>query len=713
MSDAGDALETGERLGGLEALISPKSVAIVGASSDPARIGGRPIAYYLSAGYSGSLYPVNPGRSEVQGIPAFPDLDAVPGPVDFALLAIPAKAIPEAIDACGRKGVRAVLIFSAGFAETGAQGALLQAEMLATARSHGIRILGPNCLGLYNANIGHCPTFTSALQDGPPVRGRTGLITQSGAYGTHLLNMARARRIGVGIWVSTGNEADVTVPECMEYLIDAGEVDALGCYMEAVNDRDTFLRALDKARRARIPVTIMKVGVSEIGAEAAHSHTASLVGSDDSFDAALAQFGALRARTTEEMLDTLYAASLAPLPTGRKLGILTVSGGAGVLMADAAASEGLTVPPMPEAAQRRLQERNPLSSPRNPIDITAHALNDFGLVSDNLTAMFEDGGYDMMTAFFTAWTASPTLGPKVHQAVMDGLRGQPRKPVAVICQGDASVFASYEEHGLLVFEDPSRAIHALGQLARFADAFDRPDDPSDLPQLGDVVLPAGTVGEYEAKRILAKAGVPVLPEEIAADPQSAGEAAARLGFPVAMKIASPDIQHKTEVGGVALDLADADAVTRAATAMLASVAEKAPGARIEGFLISPMAGDGVELIVGIRRDPVMGPVAMVGLGGIFTEVLKDVAVALAPLTSARAKALIASLRGAAILNGVRGRPPADIDAAADAISRLSVLAAMNANSFDSIEINPLLVRASGAVALDALIVPRSVDAGGH
>ena len=579
---------------GLAALISPRSVAVIGASSDPSRIGGRPIAYYLQGGFEGALYPVNPARKDVQGVPAFPDLDAIPGAVDFALLAIPAAAIPEAIEACGRKGVRAVLIFSAGFAEIGDEGAALQADIMARARSHGIRVLGPNCLGLFNAHIGHCPTFTSALQDGNMPAGRVGLITQSGAYGTHLLNMARARRIGVGIWISTGNEADVTVPGCMEYLIESGEVDAIACYMEAVNDRDTFLRALDKARRARKPVTIMKVGTSEIGAEAAQSHTASLVGSDESFNAALHRFGAQRAATTEEMLDMLYAASLSPLPEGRKLGILTVSGGAGVLMADAAAACGLSVPPMPKAAQQLLLRSNPLSSPRNPIDVTAHALNDFGIVSDSLTAMCEQGGYDMLAAFFTSWTASPVLGPRIRDAVRDGLRGQAAKPFAMVCQAGADMLASYEADGLMTFEDPSRAIRALSRLARFAEAFDRYSGPHELPEIGaDAMLPGQAVGEHEAKRILARAGIAVLPEELAPDAGAAAQAAAGLGFPVAMKIASPDIVHKTEVGGVALDLGDRAAVERAAEAMLATLAQKAPDARIEGFLVSPMAGEGV------------------------------------------------------------------------------------------------------------------------
>jgi acyl-CoA synthetase (NDP forming) len=280
----------------------------------------------------------------------------------------------------------------------------------------------------------------------------------------------------------------------------------------------------------------------------------------------------------------------------------------------------------------------------------------------------------------------------------------------MVCQADADMLASYEADGLMTFEDPSRAIRALSRLARFAEAFDQDAGQQQLPEIGaDAILPGEAVGEHEAKRILARAGIAVLPEELAPDPRAAAQAAARLGFPVAMKIASPDILHKTEVGGVALNLGDVEAVENAAEAMLATLAQKAPDARIEGFLLSPMAGEGVELIVGMRRDPVMGPVAMVGLGGIFTEVLKDVAVGLAPLSAAQAKELIASLRGSALLDGVRGRAPADIGAAADAISRLSVLAARNADRFDSIEINPLLVRPSGAVALDALIIPRASE----
>ena len=688
---------------GLRALLAPRSVAVVGASSDPGRIGGRPIAYALRGGFEGTLYPVNPARETVQGLRAYPDLASIPGEVEFALLAVPAAALEGVLDACAAKGVGAAVVFSAGFAETGARGAALQGRLVAKARAAGIRLLGPNCLGLYNAAVGHCPTFTSFLQDGPPPPGRVGLITQSGAFGTHLLNMARARRIGVGLWASTGNEADVTVAELLEHVAQTGELDAVGCYMEGVNDRPRFLRALALARERGVPVAVMKVGTSDVGAEAARSHTASLAGSDAAFEAALARHGAARARTTEELLDILYAASVAPLPKGRRLAIVTVSGGAGVLMADAAAEHGLEVPPLPDGARARLLEDNPLCGARNPVDVTAHALNEPSLIGRALEVVSGSGAADMTAAFFTSWTASPTMGPPIREAVRAALRED--APFALVCQGDDATLGAYEDEGCLVFEDPARAIRALAHLARFAEAMGREEAPDPVPEVA-VRLGARPLGEAEAKAALARAGIEVPPEAVAGDPAGAAEAAARLGFPVALKVVSPDLPHKTEVGGVALGLADAAAVEAEAAAMLARVGEAAPDARIEGLLVSRMTGEGVELIVGARVDPVMGPLVVVGLGGVFVEVLRDTATELAPIGPRRARAMLEGLRGAALLTGARGRAPLDVGAAADAVARLSALAAANEDTVGSVEINPLLVRERGAVALDALILPR-------
>ncbi|WP_456386077.1 acetate--CoA ligase family protein [Profundibacter sp.] len=693
---------------GLDVLFAPASVAIVGASSDPARIGGRPISYYLRANFKGKIYPVNPKRDTVQGLKSYPDLASIPGTVDFAILSIPSSAIKQAMRDCGEKGVRAVLIFSAGFSEMGDEGAALQDEIAEIARGYGIRVLGPNCLGLYNAAVGHCPTFSSGLDGTAPKIGKIGLITQSGAYGTHLLSLAKTRRLGIGMWISTGNEIDVTTAECLEYLVESDDIDVIGLYMEGIRDPETMIRALERARELRKPVIIMKVGVSEVGSAAAQSHTASLAGSDASIQAVFDQVGAMRARTTEDMLDVLYAASISAPARGDRLGILTVSGGAGVLMADAAEAEGIAVPPMPDTAVQRLLERNPFSAPYNPVDITAHALNDFSLIEENLTAMRDDGAYDLLVAFFTSLTASEVLGPRIQKTMSEALRGR-GLPVALVGQAPEHLLVAYEADGIMVFEDPSRAVAALAALSRFQTAFDAPaTDPADIPTLPNPPLAARSYGEVEAKFVVEMAGIAILEEVLVTTPQEAGDVAARLDCPVAMKIVSPDIAHKSEVGGVALNLSGADATRAAAQTMLATVAKHAPDADITGLLISPMASDGVELIVGAKRDEVFGMMIVVGLGGVFTEIMQDVALSLAPVTPARAEMMLRSLRGAPLMLGARGRAVLDIRAAANAVSRLSVLAKQNEATVESIEINPLLVRENGVVALDALILPRTL-----
>ena len=688
----------------LKALFEPSSVAVIGASSNPARIGGRPIDYYLKAGFKGRIYPVNPNRDEVQGLKAYADIASIPGTVDLAILAISAKMVADTLTACGEKGVKAIALFSAGFSEIGHSGEVLQQQVDEIAKRYGMRILGPNCLGLYNGDIGNCPTFTSGLEGGFPKAGRVGLITQSGAYGTHLLTMAKSRHLGVSKWISTGNESDLTVAECLEYLIDADTVDVVGCYMEGVKKPEILIRALKKARAAGKAVVIMKVGVSEVGSEAVQSHTASLTGSDASFQALIDQYGAQRARTTEQMFDVLYAFSVSPRAKGNQLGILTVSGGAGVLMADAAEEQGIAVPAMPQATQDRLIERNPLCSPRNPVDITGNALNDFSLVSENLMAMIDEGHYDLLVAFFTSWLSSPAHGEKLFKALSEGIKGR-NKPFAVIGQTTEQVKEKYESVGIMVFEDPSRAVLALSALAKFNTTFNQSDqEDGQLPDIGDIVLPIEKIAEAQAKSLIQRAGIAIPIEELVNSAQQACNSANKLGYPVVMKIVSPDIAHKSEIGGVALNLMDEDAVREAAELMLQTVREKQPNAQIEGLLISPMIDDGIDLIIGTQRDPVMGPVIMVGLGGIYTEILQDVRLSLAPVSAARALSMLQSLRGAAIFQGARGQQAINLKAAADAISRLSVLAVNNVKHISSIEINPLRATNNKVIALDALII---------
>ncbi len=688
----------------LKALFEPTSVAVIGASSNPARIGGRPIDYYLKAGFKGDIYPVNPNRDEIQGLKAYPDIASIPGKVELAVLAISAKLVAEALTACGEKGVKVVVLFSAGFSELGDAGDLLQDQLDQIVQRYDMRILGPNCLGLYNGDIGNCPTFTSGLEGGFPINGRVGLITQSGAYGTHLLTMTKSRRLGVSKWISTGNESDLTVAECLEYLIDSDTVDVVGCYMEGVKKPKILMRALEKARVAGKAVVIMKVGVSDVGSEAVQSHTASLTGSDASFQALIDQYGAQRAKTTEQMFDILYAFSISPRAEGNQLGILTVSGGAGVLMADAAEEEGLLVPPMPDETQKRLIARNPLCAPRNPVDITGNALNDFALVGENLTAMCEEGHYDLLVAFFTSWVGSPAHGGKLFDALSEGIKTQ-KKPFAVIGQATEAIKEKYEAVGIMVFEDPSRAVAALSALAKFNTAFSQAtEDKGELLAIPTIVLPTGKTTEAEAKLSIEQIGIPVPKEKVVRDAAEAVKSANDIGFPVVMKIISSDIAHKSEAGGVALNLVSAEEVRAAANLMFKTVAEREPNAKIEGLLISPMIADGVDFIIGTQCDPIMGPVIMVGLGGIYTEILKDVRLSLAPVTHERALSMLTSLRGAAIFQGARGQAPININAVADAVSRLSVLAVQNTDTIDSIEINPLRAMGDKVVALDALIL---------
>jgi acetate---CoA ligase (ADP-forming) len=689
-------------------LLAPRSVAIVGASSDPGRIGGRPVRYYRQARFAGRLYPINPNRDEVQGYRAYPTIDSVPEPIDLAVIAIPAAQVAASIEQCARKGAKAAVVFSAGFAEIGPQGVALQRELLGVASRCGVRLLGPNCLGLFNARIGHFATFSSFPESGLPVPGGVGLVTQSGAYGTHVLMQARARRIGVNVWVSTGNEVDLDVAALIEALANDADTDVIACYLEGVRHAPTLMSALGTAHAARKPVILMKVGRSAVGAEAAASHTASLAGSDAVFDAALRSYGVERVDTTERFLDLTYAASRARLPRGNRLGIITISGGAGVLMADAAEAEGLEVPPLSIAAQRQLLAANPLGSPRNPVDVTGQALNNVDLIRQHVAAIVDDTTYDCVVGFFTAWPTVSALGPKLQAALREGAKGRAERPMALVILAPPDMAQAYEADGFLVFEDPSRAIAALGGMFRLSvrlNAQPRRPTPLRVPLAG--LLPQRPLSEVEAKQLLSQAGVNLLPERLVGSAEAARDAAATLGCPVAMKIVSSGIAHKTDIGAVVLDVASPDAAAVAFGQLIAALGRAAPQARAEGVLVSPMVKDGIEIILAAKNDAIFGPVTMVGIGGIFVEVLKDVVLRVGAVEADEGRQMLKELKGYALLAGTRGRPAADLDAAADTIAAFSAYALANAGRFESIEINPLLVRprGHGVVALDALIVP--------
>ncbi|MFO7856403.1 MAG: acetate--CoA ligase family protein [Paracoccaceae bacterium] len=690
-------------MSGLGDLLSPEVVAVVGASDDPVRIGGRPIKYMKEFGFSGRIVPVNPKRETVQGLRAFPSVADIEGRIDFALLATPAPTVPGAIRDAAAKGAKAVMVFSSGFREAGEEGAALEDAALAAARETGVRLIGPNCLGGFNAGTGFTPCFSATLERGRPETGGLGIASQSGAYGSHIYFLARKRGIGTRYLLTTGNEADVTVAETIGLMAEDEDVHCILAYCEGVKDGERLVASLETARAARKPVVMMKVGRSEVGAAAAASHTASLAGEDAVYDAVLRQFGAWRARTTEEALDIAYAARPRLYPVGRRVGIVTISGGAGVLMADAAEAEGLDVAPMPEDAQAALKARVPFAAPRNPVDVTAQSFNDMGIITDFIRTMMERGAYDSIVAFWTTVAGSASNAAPLRAAMAEGLKGHEDALVIQSLVADPEIVASYEADGFPVFEDPSRAVAALGALTRFGEGFAKGADAAPAVPAARG-LPDGALGEREARAVLAAAGLPMAEDVLAKDAGEAAAAAARFGT-VAIKVASADILHKTEAGGVALGV-PAERAGDVFSAMMRTVAERAPGAAVEGALVSPMLPEGVDLILGAKRDPVFGPVVMVGLGGIFTEVLRDVAFRKAPVSPAVAEEMLRELKGFALLDGARGAPPCDVGAAAAAVSALSVFAAAE-DAVESVEVNPMRVFPGGAPAaclgLDALI----------
>lgn len=689
----------------LRDVFRPRSFAVLGASDDPARIGGRPIAFTRQR-FGGAIYPVNPKRETVQGLRAWPSLAEIDGEVDFALIALPAPLVEQALRDCAAKGVRCALIFSSGFAEVGGEGAAMQDRVAAIGRETGLRILGPNSLGLFDAAHGFFATFTSTLEQGLPEPGHVGIVCQSGAYGSHIFYLNRLRGIGVGRFLTTGNESDISVAEGIHALAADEATGCILAYAEGVGDGPAFRHALETARLAGKPVAVMKVGRSRVGAAAAVSHTASLAGEDAIFDAVLRQHGAFRARATEELIDIAYATRRRIYPAGRRLGIVTISGGAGVLMADAAEDHGLDVAPMPEAAQRRLKAALPFASPVNPVDVTAQAFNDMGLVRINMDLMLDEGGYDSVIAFFTSVAGSRSNAAKLRAALVASARGHEDTPIVLSILAAPEVVADYEADGFLVFEDPTRAIAALAALTRFGESFAREAGEVAVPEYAP--LPRGAMNETRAKSLLSQAGVPVPAERLVSDPGSAARAAQALGFPVALKIVSAEIPHKTEIGGVALNLADARAVREAGEAILERARVAHPRARIDGLLVAPMAGPGIETILGIQRDPVFGPVVMFGLGGIFAEVLRDVTFRAAPFDAAEARRMIDEIAGRAVLDGVRGRPGGDVAALAEVLAALSRFAAAHADDLETCDINPFLLRGpgQGGVALDAVLVGR-------
>lgn len=704
-------------------LLAPQSVAIIGASDDPLRIGGRPIAYMLAQGFTGRILPVNPNRTHIQGLPAFSCVADLPQAPDVAIVAVAAASVVEVIAQLAARGTAFAIVFSSGFAEVGPQGLALEQAMLAAARPFGMRVFGPNSLGLVNPRNGFFASFISSVELGMPTSGGVAIVSQSGAYGGHLLAAATKAGIGISACIMTGNEADVSLGEMVQMLVDDVATRVIALYSEGIREAPTLVLALEAARRAKKPVVIMKVGRSALGSAAAQSHTASLAGNDDVIDAVFKELGVFRARTTEQLLDIVKLATRGIYPVNNTLGVMTVSGGAGVILSDAAEDVGLSMPELPASAQAVIHGLLPFAAPRNPVDVTAQFLNDFSLVGRFFEVLVKEGGYTSVLGFFTYTGGTPSVAPRLR-VELKRVRDQfPDRLFVLVIQASPAQVAEYEADGFCVFEDPTRAVVAIQAMGFFGQAFNR------APVIAPVIVASNesllaaylensensenserlgnALSEAQAKQLLGDAGIASAPERVCKTIEEAVSAATNVGWPVVMKILSPDILHKSEIGGVLLNIASEASVRDGFDVLLSRACKHFPDARIDGVLVAKQLTGGVECILGVHRDPVFGPIAMFGLGGIFVEIMKDVVLHRCPFGEDVALNLIRSIKGAPLLLGARGSPVVDVVALAKMLSNLSIFAAAQ-SQWSSIDLNPVVAfpvdQGGGAFALDAAIV---------
>lgn len=692
-------------LDSLDALFHPRSIAVIGASDDPVRIGGRPIMYALQYGYTGKIYPINPTRETVQGLKAYASIADVPDHVDCAVIAVPGAMVADAMRQCASKGVRGVVLFSGGFAELGEEGSKAQDELRRIAREGGMRLVGPNCIGAFSVSQRSFLTFMSGITgEVPQSKARIGLASQSGGYGAHILKLAEQRGLAVSELVTTGNEADVEIGEVIHWMAETPGIDVIVGYIEGVRNKDSLIAGLAAAHRNRKPVVLMKVGSTEAGAAAAASHTAALAGADGIYDAVLREYGAYRASSTEEVLDVVYALSLGKPMQERKVCVMSISGGAGVQIADFACEAGMKLQSPSDEVQRKLREIIPFGSPLNPVDMTAQVGNQpeiFGATLDLLV----DAGYDAIVAWLGPAIAHPRAGSRMRDALADMAKKRPDVLITLAVMGQPEALAPFHEAGCMLFEEPKRAIGAMAALDHFHRAFSTPLPGRPSFEGVELLAENTTFNEVEGKQVLARAGVPILDERLVRTADEAAAAARDMGRPVAVKVVSADIVHKSDVGGVALGLATPEKVAEAVGRMAAEIPQRAPDARIDGYLVSPMLADGVECIVGVHADPLFGPVLMFGIGGVLVEVMQDVAFALAPIDEKGALELIRRVKGYKMLSGFRGKPPADVPALAKALVAISKLAARNADRLHTLEVNPVYVlpEGQGVIALDAVV----------
>jgi acetate---CoA ligase (ADP-forming) len=698
-----------------ERLFHPRGIAIIGASSDLSRISGQPIKALKGAGYAGALFPVNPKYPELHGLKCYPDAVSIAQPCDLAIVAVPAPAVAEAIGDCGRAGIAFAVVLTAGFRETGAEGRKLEAKLKRAIAESGVRVVGPNCQGMLSLQSRVWAAFGSVVDETDFRPGSVSCAFQSGGFGYGIVNLAEAQGLGFRYCVSSGNETDIDMPELLSAFLDDPGTSIAFAYLEGTPDARRLLDVGRKSLQTGKPVMIWKAATTDAGIKAAASHTANMTGSADLYRAALRQAGLIEVDDVEPIVDIAKLFEQRRLPRGRCVGVLSISGGSSVVYADAAIKGGLTLPPFADATLEALRKVVPaFGSAQNPADVTAAFFNDMRVLTSALELVLADPNIDQLSILLASLS-----GPAAARAceAIAAAAAASDKPVHVAWSGrqakSADAVKALTGAGVPFLTTPVRLARAAAALARFACDRRRllPRRPPEMRLPPDLDLPAGsaTLNEAEGKAVLRAFGIATSREVLVPTGADAAAATQELNAPFAVKIVSRDIAHKTEAGGVRLGVAR-DGLTDAVRTVTASAARAVPGARIDGVLVSEMA-IGVEALIGIVNDASFGPVVALGLGGVLTEVLKDLTYRIAPFDLDTAREMIAELRGAKLFDGYRGQPPADKEALARALVSASQMAAALAPRLKEADINPLLVGPHGVMAADALVVLGSDPAG--
>jgi acetyltransferase len=704
----------------LQQFFRPRGIAVVGASREEGKVGFSVLDNLVKSGFAGGLYPVNPKTREILGLPCVPEVAAIAGPVDLAVIIVPPPAVAPAVEACAARGIHAAVVISAGFKEVGGEGPQLERDLRARARAAGVRLVGPNCLGILDTASRVNATFAAGM----PPRGAIAFFSQSGALCTAILDWAMGNEVGFSKFISLGNKADLTEVEWLEALAEDPETRVILGYIEGVEDGARFLEAARRATAVK-PVIMMKSGGTAAGARAASSHTGTLAGTDRAYEAAFRQAGILRARTSQSLFDLARAFATQPLPRGPRLGILTNAGGPGIIAADATERSRATMASLaPETVARLREALPPTAAVYNPVDVIGDAREDRYRAGLDLLAA--DPNVDGVLALSTPQAMTDMAG---FAEVVADVAEKADKPVLAAFMGEAHLAGAlkiFRSRGVPSYPFPEQAVRAFEAMADRAAFLARTATPPrafavDAERARAALAAAraagrATLADAEARGVMEAYGFATPQSVLARDSYEAAQAADAMGYPVVLKIASPDILHKTDVGGVRAGLRDAGQVALAFGQIVANARRFMPQAQIHGVLVQAMVTGAREVILGLSRDPHFGPLLMFGLGGIYVEVLKDVAFRIAPIGPDDAREMIGEIRTAGLLKGARGEPPADVDAIVDGLLRLSQLVT-DFPEIHELDINPLMVRPAGqgAVAIDARIGlgPLEVGAGGQ